>query len=110
MDVKKIGMIAASTVSLMSANLVLAAGPTVVKDHFCQNAKCQGHSECAGMGSPAKGGNSCGGKGWLNKKSEAECTKAGGKWSMVTKEGEAASAAPATEAAPAADAHKAKKK
>ena len=87
MDIKKIGMIAASTVTLLGANVLVAAGPTLVKDHYCQNSNCKGHSDCAGMGSPAKGGNSCSGQGWLNKKSEAECSKAGGKWAMAAKEG-----------------------
>lgn len=94
MDVKKIGMIAASTVTLLGANVLLAAGPTIVKDHYCQNSNCKGHSDCAGMGSPAKAGNTCSGQGWLNKKSEAECAKAGGKWAMAPKDAADATKAP----------------
>lgn len=43
---------------------------------------CKGSSECKTAKSECKGHNSCKGQGWVSKKSEAECTKAGGKVMM----------------------------
>jgi hypothetical protein len=40
---------------------------------------CKGHSECKSATNDCKGLNSCKGEGWVTKKSEAECTAAGGK-------------------------------
>lgn len=39
---------------------------------------CKGTSECKTAKNECKGHNSCKGQGWVSKKSEAECTKAGG--------------------------------
>lgn len=40
---------------------------------------CKGTSECKSASNECKGQNSCKGQGWTSKKSEAECTSAGGK-------------------------------
>lgn len=39
---------------------------------------CKGTSDCKTAKSDCKGQNSCKGQGWVSKKSEAECTAAGG--------------------------------
>lgn len=40
---------------------------------------CKGSSECKSANSSCKGQNSCKGQGWVSKKSDKECTDAGGK-------------------------------
>lgn len=43
---------------------------------------CKGSSECKSAKNECKGQNTCKGQGWVSKKSEKECTDAGG---MVAK-------------------------
>ena len=75
-------LIAATVASLF------AASPAVAKDSKAKEGskvvKCAGVNECKGKGSCAgadnscKSHNSCNGKGWVESKSEKECTTKGG--------------------------------
>jgi hypothetical protein len=65
-----------------AALFAMGAAPTVhAADGMVKCAgvnSCKGTSECKTAKSDCKGHNSCKGMGWVSKKTEAECTTAGG--------------------------------
>jgi hypothetical protein len=74
-------------VATMAAALFAAGATLAVPAHAADDAgvkctgvnSCKGTSECKTAKTDCKGKNGCKGQGWVTKKSEAECTAAGGK-------------------------------
>lgn len=68
---------AAALFSLGTLTVPAQAADAMVK---CSGVNsCKGTAECKTASNECKGQNSCKGQGWVSKKSEAECTSAGGK-------------------------------
>ncbi len=99
MQKKNLGLLAASTLALLSAKSAFAMDVATVKDkdgkvYFCANAKCAGNSECAGAGNAKCGSqNKCANTdqkmlvGWVSAPSKEVCEKDGmGKWMAFKKE------------------------
>jgi hypothetical protein len=69
------GLFAASTLASPAAHA--KAATKVVK---CSGAnECKGKGGCKGAGNECKGKNGCKGKGWVDMKTDKECTDKGGK-------------------------------
>jgi uncharacterized membrane protein len=81
-ETMKGAVVAAAVCSLFAAGAARAAdkpkdGPKTVN---CGGINgCKGQGACAGADNACKAQNSCKGKGWVETKSEKECTDKGGK-------------------------------
>jgi hypothetical protein len=77
-------LIASAVAALFASNPVLAQGKAKPKQAAKAAVHCQGINECSGKGAcsgadnACKGKNSCKGKGYLETKTEKECTEKGG--------------------------------
>ena len=77
---KKKALLAASVAGLLTVVGALAQASVVYADVNCAGVNaCKGTGECGGEGHSCAGKNACKGEGWVTKKTEADCTTAGGK-------------------------------
>ena len=99
MEKKRLGYLAATTMTLLAAQPAWSMDVTTVKgkdgkNYFCANAKCATNSECKGAGNASCGSlNKCGNTeqkklvGWVSAPDQATCEKDGmGKWLLFKKE------------------------
>jgi hypothetical protein len=74
-------VLAAAAAALFAAGTIaVVSAPAEAAGVKCTGANaCKGQSACKTASSSCKGQNACKGKGWVDAKDAADCTKKGGK-------------------------------